>query len=340
LDADRDGRLSAGEIRGAPAALLSLDDDDDRVVAPRELASLRDQLAAADPDSSARLRDASRYAAIYLDADRDVDRVHYLLQDAYAPRQDFGPKSFPGFPELFAQLDANGDRWLEKQEMENLFTLEAHLELAVAFDQDQDKPRATVRVVRRSAEVTEVGDAAPDRIVLAAGGARLLVSAHDLGASAAAAPAMAGSQVAGRRQIRLMVHDQSDALFDALDANGDMRLGEREIAFCADAIRQRDANRDGRIAEDEVPYSLVAAFLRGEPAGEQSFYAPPAAPRNPTAAQAPPWFVRADLNGDGDVSRREFLGSREQFGRLDADADGYLGSLEVIAYSSEEDRAG
>jgi hypothetical protein len=38
-----------------------------------------------------------------------------------------------------------------------------------------------------------------------------------------------------------------------------------------------------------------------------------------------------DRNHDGDVSRREFLGTREQFDRLDRDQDGLLGPDEAEA---------
>jgi hypothetical protein len=137
-----------------------------------------------------------------------------------------------------------------------------------------------------------------------------------------------------------MVHDQNDALFEALDENGDARLGEREIAFSGEKMKDRDANGDGEIGEDELPYSMVIAFLRSEPARQDAFYIPPSSAPVADDAKPPSWFVRADLNGDGDVSRREFLGNRDQFSRLDANGDGYLGSLEIIAYSSEEDRAG
>jgi hypothetical protein len=36
-----------------------------------------------------------------------------------------------------------------------------------------------------------------------------------------------------------------------------------------------------------------------------------------------------DVNGDGDVSRREFLGSEEEFRRLDADGDGLISLFEA-----------
>jgi len=37
-----------------------------------------------------------------------------------------------------------------------------------------------------------------------------------------------------------------------------------------------------------------------------------------------------DRNGDGDVSRREFLGTPEQFKKLDLDGDGYISLEEAL----------
>jgi hypothetical protein len=46
----------------------------------------------------------------------------------------------------------------------------------------------------------------------------------------------------------------------------------------------------------------------------------PVVPRD----SGPEWFLRMDRNYDGDVSRREFLGSKQAFDRLDADHDGLI----------------
>jgi len=54
-------------------------------------------------------------------------------------------------------------------------------------------------------------------------------------------------------------------------------------------------------------------------------------PPPPRPAAGPAWFRKMDRNRDGDVSRREFLGTREQFDRLDLDHDGLLSPKEAQA---------
>ena len=49
----------------------------------------------------------------------------------------------------------------------------------------------------------------------------------------------------------------------------------------------------------------------------------------------PDWFQKMDRNHDGDVSRREFLGPRDQFDRLDRDNDGLIDPDEARAAAAE-----
>jgi hypothetical protein len=184
--------------------------------------------------------------------------------------------------------------------------------------------------------VPEVGVAAQpadDRAVLTLGNTRLVVSAHHLVPPQMAENNQYNNRAALESQVRLMVHDQFDAVFEELDANADGRLGEREIERCAESMLRSDADGDGQLTNEELPYSMIVAFLLGEPANQDSFYVPPssAIATSQIDVEPPNWFVRADLNGDGDVSKREFVGSIEQFARIDGDGDGYVNVAEAIA---------
>jgi hypothetical protein len=103
-----------------------------------------------------------------------------------------------------------------------------------------------------------------------------------------------------------------------------------------------DADHDGRVSADEVPYHFQVTIARGGLAvlvGEGAGTAPSGAiaalrGREPTAG--PDWFRKMDRNHDGDISRREFLGPREQFERLDRDNDGLIDPTEASA--AEADR--
>jgi Ca2+-binding EF-hand superfamily protein len=330
IDGDDDGRLTSEEIGDATNRLLALDADDDRILAPAEMASLREQLEASGQRRRYVPRDANHYAAMHLGPDLEIGRLRYLLSDLYAPQQDLGPNSFPELSATYEKLDANGDGWFNGEELATIQSVDPHLALNIAFDDpNKEKPStAKIEASKLTPEVAVVGQPSTDRTVISLGNTRLIVSAHNSGKPDGKP---SSGQAAARNQIRLMVHDQSDALFEALDANADGRLGEREIAFSSQRLGERDRNGDGNLAGDEFPYTMIVAFLLGEQASERSFYVPPSAVVSAATSDKPlpAWFSHADLNGDGDVSRREFLGSTQQFDRLDGNRDGYLGLDEV-----------
>ena len=50
----------------------------------------------------------------------------------------------------------------------------------------------------------------------------------------------------------------------------------------------------------------------------------------------PEWFRRMDRNQDGDVSRREFLGTVSMFAEIDQNADELIDESEASALSANE----
>ncbi len=133
----------------------------------------------------------------------------------------------------------------------------------------------------------------------------------------------------------LSVIDQGHNLFDILDGNGDGRLGEREFDSAVKRIGLWDTDSDEHIELSEIPqqYRLVitneSPGLAGSNAGAaQARRTANAVPQ----ADGPAWFQKMDRNRDNDVSRREFLGSADDFEKLDADDNGLIDVKEAAAY--------
>ncbi|WP_428305157.1 glucoamylase family protein [Lacipirellula sp.] len=329
LDRDGDGELSAAELTGAGQALIALDADDDQSLTMAELATLREQLIGQNGGAS---DESTRDAAMHLQPGYVIERLDYLLPDLYSSHQALSPASFASLPKLFAQLDKSGEEWLDRDELDRLRTIDPHLRIKVDFatatgDRPMEAGTAAVTLVDHQAELKTLGTPPAGRLDFDLGGTRLAFSATD--ASGANFREMGGNAAAERDQIELFVHDREDALFELIDANGDGRLGAREMAMCRERLSARDANGDGALAAGELPYAMIVAFVRGATGGDDQFFLPPrvAAPQE---NKAPSWFRAADFNGDGDVSRREFLGSPEKFAELDGDGNGFIDAHEAV----------
>ncbi len=141
-----------------------------------------------------------------------------------------------------------------------------------------------------------------------------------------------------RRRLVVTTADQGRAIFGVLDLDRDRRLGAREVMRSVDRAMTWDSNGDGRVSPDEIPYHFQVAIARsglpgltGETtvirAGRRSMAATGEGPQ----AAGPDWFQKMDRNHDGDISRREFLGPRDQFDRLDRDSDGLIDADEARA---------
>jgi Ca2+-binding EF-hand superfamily protein len=128
----------------------------------------------------------------------------------------------------------------------------------------------------------------------------------------------------------LVLRDQSRGLFSLLDADGDGRLSVREMRQAPKLLRQLDRQSKGHLRPEDLPHIYRLTLRRG-PANAENNQEAIIIQRylggyreEASTGRGPAWFRKMDRNRDGDVSRKEFLFSDEQFRRLDTDGDGLI----------------
>jgi hypothetical protein len=122
---------------------------------------------------------------------------------------------------------------------------------------------------------------------------------------------------------RMNVYDTGYGFFMALDSNADGRISVREMRNAAASLAQLDRDGEPGVGENEPVRHFHVEFVRGAynlfgPSEQLIAQTPAFQQRRPTG---PIWFQRMDRNNDGDLTWNEFLGPREVFHELDADAD-------------------
>jgi Ca2+-binding EF-hand superfamily protein len=143
--------------------------------------------------------------------------------------------------------------------------------------------------------------------------------------------------------VSLHFADSGTGLFDLFDADRDGRLSLREIQAMPKMVDE--VGKDGLISAAEIPHSYLFRVEQGAGGGGVDPYAifetlgMNSGPR-PALGRGPLWFQRMDRNRDGDVSRREFLGSDELFRRIDTDGDGLISLEEAIRYEASLKKGG
>ncbi len=141
-------------------------------------------------------------------------------------------------------------------------------------------------------------------------------------------------QAVVRAQIRARAADQEDALFTALDTNGDGRLTAREIYGAPSVLQALGSNSDGQLQSHEIPGTMAVGFVRGDANQDNALLVMPTISRRTDGETLPAWFRGMDSNGDGDISPREFLGARDKFRQLDVDGDGFVSGDEASRFGA------
>jgi Ca2+-binding EF-hand superfamily protein len=114
-------------------------------------------------------------------------------------------------------------------------------------------------------------------------------------------------------------------LFTLLDADKDGRLSVRELRNAWSRLAEFDRDESGAVGRDQLPLQYQVQVGQGafNNAVQLGVSAPAPGQRGPL------WFRKMDANGDNDVSLREFLGSIEDFRRIDTDSDGLISPEEA-----------
>jgi Ca2+-binding EF-hand superfamily protein len=122
-------------------------------------------------------------------------------------------------------------------------------------------------------------------------------------------------------RLTIMFVPERRGLSPLIDENRDGRLGMREIQRLTTQVAALVDDNE-TIGLQEVPSVAAVMFCLG--VGTE------AVDSSLLANSGPPWFIRADLNSDGDLDAAEFIGPPEVFARLDANGDGWVELAEAL----------
>jgi Ca2+-binding EF-hand superfamily protein len=139
--------------------------------------------------------------------------------------------------------------------------------------------------------------------------------------------------------VTLQVNDLGRSLFDLIDHNSDGQLSLRELRTAWERIQPLCKDAKG-LVQAELPRSMRITMGLGNSFFVSPFqnvvYGPMGAYGPPGKKGVPAWFTKMDLNRDGDVSPKEWLGTEEEFKEIDTDGDGLISAEEARQYEARK----
>ena len=365
LDADGDGKLSRAELAAARERLASLDVNEDELLSGTELLSVM----ASNRSNGARLgranagRDATSTELVLLDA-AEAQAVKQLLGRKGPKATTLARADLSMSVASFAARDRNGDGQLDAAELAAWLRSPPEDVAVLALSTSPNAP-LTNKVLRLAggewttqtipryrewpalAEAIEKGFRAlakDGRLAKAAlKGQPQLAAVFDFAdrdgdgtlTDAELKAFLAAFAPLAEFRADVTISEEGRVVFERLDTNGDGQLSLRELASAVTVFQ--DALSKGPFALADLPRHFTAS---AEVAGLRWTILEPAnsAPGMMASSQAKPaidapaWFLKMDRNGDGDVSRKEFLGPLELFRKIDADGDGLISPAEAKAW--------
>ncbi len=301
LDRDDDGSLSPEEISAARETLLKYDRNQDDLLTLDEITA-----AAAASAARQRLPSASDAAPVIPLDELPEGRTLERLLERYAGQDGSATSA------VSQRFDADGDGRLNAAELAQLRGAEPDLRVEVHFDTG-DTTRSRLEIVAIDPSLDAKSPTIRQTsITLEIAGALLELSA------------VQSQRGLKTDQVSLGAIRDGYPLFPEIDQDEDGRLTIRELRRLSQRVKAFDRDGDGGVSAREVLPTIRLAFGHGATAHLPLVVVRSVHPPAAANAKAPDWFVRMDRNRDGDLTRREFLGTQQQFAEWDADGDGLI----------------
>lgn len=134
---------------------------------------------------------------------------------------------------------------------------------------------------------------------------------------------------------------QTPTLFQLLDDNRDGRLSVRELRTAWARLLPLEPPGATEITASAIQPSVTLRLTRTQERGaafqaaQVQFVGVNPNGAVPAPTRGPTWFRKMDRNGDGDISRTEFLGTRAEFDAIDTDHDGLIGLEEAETFEKK-----